>query len=79
MPLEYGCFKAGTGISDLIAVPGLVTTCRCKMLNTGLAHMGVGRARAEQEAETGDLVLSLKHPLMVQVVEYYRSRPDCSK
>ncbi len=43
------------GISDLIAVPGLINLdfadVRTIMLNTGLAHMGVGRASGENKAE----------------------------
>lgn len=43
------------GISDLIAVPGLVNLdfadVKTVMLNTGLAHMGVGRASGENRAE----------------------------
>lgn len=43
------------GISDLIAVPGLVNLdfadVKTIMLNTGLAHMGVGRASGENRAE----------------------------
>ena len=43
------------GISDLIAVPGLVNLdfadVKTIMLNTGMAHMGVGRAAGENRAE----------------------------
>lgn len=43
------------GISDLIAVPGLVNLdfadVKTIMLNTGLAHMGIGRASGEKRAE----------------------------
>ena len=43
------------GISDLIAVPGLVNLdfadVKTIMLNTGMAHMGVGRASGENRAE----------------------------
>lgn len=43
------------GISDLIAVPGLVNLdfadVKTIMLNTGLAHMGIGRASGENRAE----------------------------
>ncbi len=43
------------GISDLIAVPGLVNLdfadVKTIMLDTGLAHMGVGRASGENRAE----------------------------
>ena len=43
------------GISDLIAVPGLVNLdfadVKTIMLNTGIAHMGVGRASGENRAE----------------------------
>jgi cell division protein FtsZ len=43
------------GISDLIAVPGLINLdfadVKTIMLDTGLAHMGVGRASGEKRAE----------------------------
>lgn len=43
------------GISDLIAVPGLVNLdfadVKTIMINTGLAHMGIGRASGENRAE----------------------------
>ena len=43
------------GISDLIAIPGLVNLdfadVKTIMLDTGLAHMGIGRARGENRAE----------------------------
>lgn len=43
------------GISDLIAVPGLINLdfadVKAVMMNTGLAHMGVGRASGESRAE----------------------------
>ncbi|TYQ13142.1 UNVERIFIED_CONTAM: cell division protein FtsZ [Acetivibrio alkalicellulosi] len=43
------------GISDLIAVPGLVNLdfadVKTIMLDTGLAHMGIGRASGESRAE----------------------------
>lgn len=43
------------GISDLIAVPGLVNLdfadVKTIMMNTGLAHMGIGRAAGENRAE----------------------------
>ena len=43
------------GISDLIAVPGLVNLdfadVKTIMLNTGMAHMGIGRASGENRAE----------------------------
>lgn len=43
------------GISDLIAIPGLVNLdfadVKTIMLNTGMAHMGVGRATGENRAE----------------------------
>jgi len=43
------------GISDLIAVPGLVNLdfadVKTIMLDTGLAHMGIGRASGENRAE----------------------------
>ena len=43
------------GISDLIAVPGLVNLdfadVKTIMLNTGMAHMGIGQASGENRAE----------------------------
>lgn len=43
------------GISDLIAVPGLVNLdfadVKAIMMNTGLAHMGIGRASGDNRAE----------------------------
>jgi cell division protein FtsZ len=43
------------GISDLIAVPGLVNLdfadVKTIMINTGIAHMGIGRASGENRAE----------------------------
>lgn len=43
------------GISDLIAVPGLINLdfadVRTIMLDTGIAHMGIGRASGESKAE----------------------------
>ncbi len=43
------------GISDLIQVPGLVNLdfadVKTIMLNTGMAHMGIGRASGENRAE----------------------------
>ncbi len=43
------------GISDLIAVPGLINLdfadIRTIMLDTGLAHMGIGRASGDNKAE----------------------------
>ena len=43
------------GISDLIAIPGLVNLdfadVKTIMLNTGMAHMGTGRASGENKAE----------------------------
>ena len=43
------------GISDLISVPGLINLdfadVKTIMLNTGMAHMGIGRASGENRAE----------------------------
>ena len=43
------------GISDLISVPGLINLdfadVKTVMLNTGMAHMGIGRASGENRAE----------------------------
>ena len=43
------------GISDFIAVPGLINLdfadVKTIMVNTGLAHMGIGRASGEGRAE----------------------------
>jgi cell division protein FtsZ len=49
------CRQGVQGISDLIAVPGLVNLdfadVKTIMLDTGLAHMGIGRAAGENRAE----------------------------
>ena len=53
------------GISDLIAIPGLVNLdfadVKAIMLNTGMAHMGVGRASGENRAEDAANKLSKVH------------------
>ena len=46
------------GISDLIKVPGLVNLdfadVKAVMLNTGMAHMGIGRASGENRADDAE-------------------------
>ena len=46
------------GISDLISIPGLINLdfadVKAIMLNTGMAHMGIGRASGENRAEDAE-------------------------
>ena len=54
--MAYDVLRQGVqGISDLISVPGLVNLdfadVKTIMLNTGMAHMGIGRASGENRAE----------------------------
>ena len=60
------------GISDLIAVPGLVNLdfadVKTIMLSTGLAHMGVGRASGENRAEDA-AKLAISSPLLETSIE----------
>ena len=60
------------GISDLIAVPGLVNLdfadVKTIMLNTGMAHMGVGRASGENRAEDA-AKQAIQSPLLETSIE----------
>ena len=60
------------GISDLIAVPGLVNLdfadVKTIMLNTGIAHMGIGRAAGENRAEEA-AKQAIQSPLLETSIE----------
>ena len=60
------------GISDLIAVPGLVNLdfadVKTIMLNQGMAHMGVGRASGENRAEDA-AKQAIQSPLLETSIE----------
>ena len=60
------------GISDLIAVPGLINLdfadVRTIMLNTGMAHMGIGRASGENRAEDA-AKQAIESPLLETSIE----------
>ncbi len=60
------------GISDLIAVPGLVNLdfadVKTIMLNTGIAHMGIGRASGENRAEDA-AKQAIQNPLLESSIE----------
>ena len=60
------------GISDLISVPGLINLdfadVKTVMLNTGMAHMGVGRASGENRAEDAAKE-AIQSPLLESSVE----------
>ena len=60
------------GISDLIAVPGLVNLdfadVKTIMLNTGMAHMGIGRAAGENRAEDA-AKQAIQSPLLETSIE----------
>ena len=60
------------GISDLIAVPGLVNLdfadVKAIMLNTGMAHMGIGRASGENRAEDA-AKQAVQNPLLESSIE----------
>lgn len=60
------------GISDLIAVPGLVNLdfadVKTIMLETGLAHMGIGRASGENRAEEA-AKMAIQSPLLETSIE----------
>ena len=60
------------GISDLIAVPGLVNLdfadVKTIMLNTGMAHMGIGRASGENRAEDA-AKQAIQSPLLETSIE----------
>lgn len=55
------------GISDLIAIPGLINLdfadVKTIMLNTGLAHMGIGRGSGENKAEEAAR-MAIQSPLL---------------
>ena len=60
------------GISDLIKVPGLVNLdfadVKTIMLNTGMAHMGIGRASGENRAEDA-AKQAIQSPLLETSIE----------
>lgn len=60
------------GISDLIAVPGLVNLdfadVKTIMLNSGLSHMGIGRGTGENRAEDA-AKLAIHSPLLETSIE----------
>lgn len=60
------------GISDVIVVPGLINLdfadVKTIMVNTGLAHMGVGRASGESKAEEAAR-LAIQSPLLETSIE----------
>lgn len=60
------------GISDLIAVPGLINLdfadVKTIMLDTGLAHMGIGRASGDGRAEEA-AKLAIQSPLLETSIE----------
>ena len=60
------------GISDLIAVPGLVNLdfadVKTIMMNTGLAHMGIGRAAGDNRAEEA-AKQAIQSPLLETSIE----------
>ncbi len=60
------------GISDLIAVPGLVNLdfadVKTIMLDTGIAHMGIGRAAGENRAEEA-AKQAIQSPLLETSIE----------
>ena len=60
------------GISDLIAVPGLVNLdfadVKTIMLDTGLAHMGIGRASGDSRAEEA-AKQAIQSPLLETSIE----------
>ena len=60
------------GISDLISTPGLINLdfadVRTVMLNTGIAHMGIGRASGENRAEDA-AKQAIQNPLLESSIE----------
>jgi cell division protein FtsZ len=60
------------GISDLIAIPGLVNLdfadVKTIMMETGLAHMGIGRASGENRAEEA-AKMAIHSPLLETSIE----------
>ena len=63
------------GISDLIAVPGLINLdfadVKTIMLNQGMAHMGIGRASGENRAEDAAKA-AIQNPLLETSIENAR-------
>ena len=63
------------GISDLIAVPGLINLdfadVKTIMLNQGMAHMGIGRAGGENRAEDAAKA-AIQNPLLETSIENAR-------
>ena len=64
--------QGGQGISDLIAVPGLINLdfadVRTIMLSTGLAHMGIGKGSGESRA-TEAAKQAISSPLLETSIE----------
>ena len=60
------------GISDLISIPGLINLdfadVKTVMLNTGMAHMGIGRASGENRAEDA-AKQAIQSPLLETTIE----------
>ena len=60
------------GISDLISIPGLINLdfadVKAVMLNTGMAHMGIGRASGENRAEDA-AKQAIQSPLLETSIE----------
>jgi len=60
------------GISDLIAVPGLINLdfadVKSIMANTGVAHMGVGKAQGDNKAENAAKI-AINSPLLETSIE----------
>lgn len=60
------------GISDLISTPGLINLdfadVKTVMLNTGIAHMGIGRASGENRAEDA-AKQAIQNPLLESSIE----------
>ena len=60
------------GISDLISIPGLINLdfadVKTVMLNTGMAHMGIGRASGENRAEDA-AKQAIQSPLLETSIE----------
>ncbi len=60
------------GISDLIAVPGMINLdfadVKAVMMNSGMAHMGIGRASGENKAEEA-AKMAIHSPLLETSIE----------
>ena len=69
---DYVLRQCVQGISDLISVPGLVkldfADVKTIMLNTGIAHMGVGRASGESRAEDA-AKQAIQNPMLESSIE----------